>query len=171
MFYNIYLSKNGSRLFWRMGKGLRAALGFTLISVLAMLVWVVTSGVIIEASLFGRLNLVLVPAFLLVAVFYEDSVVLDRDEGWLETRVGLLFLKRIKRWPAGELTGIEYRVVRGGRKKPSNVFSGNLRTRVFFGFQMRDQLIILDRSCRPGKAEIWLRAIRAFWPEAVDIAE
>jgi len=171
MFYNIYLSKDGRLLYWRMSKGLRAALGFTLISVLAMLVWVLMTGVVIEASLFGRLNLVLVPVFLLVAVFYEDSVVLDRDEGWLETRVGLLFLKRVKRWTAEELTGIEYRIVRGGRIKHSDGFSGNLRTRVFFGFQMRDQLIILDRSCRPGKADIWLRAFRAFWPETVDIAE
>lgn len=171
MFYSVYLSKNGRVLSWRMSVGIRIALGFALVSVLAMVIWVMASGDYAESSRLGRVNLILVPLVLIIFQFYEDSIVLDRDEGWLETRMGLVFFKRTRRWSADELTAIEYRVVRGSGKISDSGFSGILRTRVFFAFQMKNRLIILDRACRLGKAEIWLRAFQAFWPLSVGVNE
>ena len=123
MFYNVYLSKNGRILSWRMSAGVRFALGFVLVSVLAMVIWVLVSGDFAASSRLGKVNLVLIPFLLVLAVFYEDSIELNKDEGWMETRVGLVFLKRTRRWPADELTGIVYRVVRGSGNNSNSVFS------------------------------------------------
>jgi|GEM_PF-3597254 len=171
MFYSVYLSKDNLILSWRMSTGLRVALAFAFLSVSAVLFRVLASGDFTGTSPFGRVNLILLPFLLFLGVLYEDSIVLNRKDEWLETRTGLIFLKRIRRWKAEDLTGIEYRTVRGSGKTDNTGPAGNLRVRVFFAFQMRNQLVILDRSCRPGKAETWLRAFQAFWPRSVDVVQ
>ena len=171
VFYSVNLSADGNQLAWKMSPVLRTAIGAALASVAAMLIWSLEPGDFAESAIIGKVNLIAIPILLVFGVCYEHSVVLDRNERWIETRSGLIFWKRRHRWRADQMVGLEYRVVRArGRNRREEAGGGDWRTRTSFGFQMQDRLILLDRSVCAQKARLWLQSFRAFWPDPVPLS-
>jgi len=165
MFYSVYLTKNGSRLIWKMNKALRGVFIFLLISVMAMFVFSFDLSEYKFLSLASKINTVLLPFFLLAGVLYEDSVIFDKKNRQIVLKHGLVFFYRKKIWDWNDFKGTVYRKIKIGR-----IF-GSTRSKVLVGFQMTDKFILLDRDCPENKADIWIKALQTFWPRPFIISE
>ncbi|OQX29059.1 MAG: hypothetical protein B0D92_05690 [Spirochaeta sp. LUC14_002_19_P3] len=143
-----------------MATTLRIALIFVFISAFGALLYSISTLSFSEISFLGRCSLVFFNIVFAAAALYEDQVILNRSEATITLVNGLIFLRRVRSWPAEELQGMEYRLIHAGRHGSSG---SSLRARVFIGFQLSSRFIVLDRSAPVRRAESWRDAFRAFW--------
>lgn len=171
MFYSVHLSRDGNTLTWRMSTALRIGLICSLCLVLAASTLSLIEGQ--ETSLRGKITSLLITVLLTMGCIYDERIIFNRITGTIEERSGLFPIQRRRKWKVEDLQGIEYRIIRIGHKRETEVEGRNslagFRTRVVMGFHLGNRLYLLDRATPIARATTWLKAFQAFWPHPVEI--
>lgn len=146
---------------------LRGVLWFFLISVVLMFIFTFSVNDFLEASLPGRINTIVLPLLLLFGSLYKYSLVFNKNTREIELQNGLLFLYRTRRFKFEELHQLVRRHVKirtYSKGRMENKITSYQKDRFIFGFVINREMILIDRNCKPAKAELFYMSFKTFFP-------
>ena len=163
-FFEASLKNGGKVLVFRMNPVLRGFLVFALISVAAMLVFNFSLEDWSEAGPLGKVNLVLIPAILLVTCLYEYRVRFDAVAEQVHVERGLLFWLRRETYAFSRFRGVELK----SYPTRSFDFAGK---RCLFALVFDGRTLVLDRSLPATKGRAFAALVKAYFPHNIAIFE
>ena len=163
-FFDVFLSKDGKRLSYKMNLFLRITFLFFLLSMVLAYIFSFSFDEFINASLLRKIWMIGFFSLIFYGAFYEFSITFDKSKEKIYIRSGLLFLYKKTVYSRESFKFIrirKYEIKRLGANK----------TRVEFGFFIGNKFYIVDKNLSMHKFTQFYGAFSSFWPYDIDIQE